>query len=145
MVIYCHFFDVVIAEEIVPLVHIVPERVMENEICLRRIFLDHLSNLSIEILEDVEISVPPWLVNWLKSSKGTVVTPSLEETLGNVEGPLEVCVVSVFHLAINPWSHPISVVVWPVSEVIASLIPCKRGCFSTIVKSILRIFHCVDI
>jgi hypothetical protein len=103
---------------------------VENEISLGCVFLGHLSDLSIEVLEVFNVGVQPWLVDGLESSKGAMASPSLKETLSDIERPLNVDIVDMFHLTITPWSHPFGFVVWPVSEIEATLIPNNKCCFS---------------
>ena len=104
MVIHGHKLDIVISEKIIPLVVIVSERIVEYEIGLWGISLNLLSDLSIEVLEDVKVRVPPWLIDWLEGLEGAVSTPSLEKAFRDIETPLEVTVVDVVHLAVNPRS-----------------------------------------
>jgi len=138
MVIERYLLDIIVSEKIVPLVHVVSERVVEHEIGLRSVFLNHLSYLSVEVLENDKISVPPWLIDWLEGSEGTVVTPSLEETLSNVETPLEVGVVDVVNLITCPWTNPVGMTLWPVGKVeVCILVPNDWSCFTAIIESIL--------
>jgi hypothetical protein len=78
MVVHGNELNVVIIKEVVPLVIVVSERVVEHEVRLRRVGLHHLSYLSVKVFQNNEISVPPWLIDWLKSLESTVASPSLE-------------------------------------------------------------------
>lgn len=78
MMIHSNFIDIIISEEIIPHSWVIMERVMEDEVSLWCMLLDKWSNASIEVLENINIRTPPWLVNWLERTKGLVGTPSLE-------------------------------------------------------------------
>ena len=138
MVVHGNELNVVIIKEVVPLVIVVSERVVEHEVRLRRVGLHHLSYLSVKVFQNNEISVPPWLIDWLEGSEGTVVTPSLEETLSNVETPLEVGVVDVVNLITCPWTNPVGMTLWPVGKIeVCILVPNDWSCFTAIIESIL--------
>jgi hypothetical protein len=81
MMVHRHQVDIIVGKEVVPLVSIKSERVMENEIGIRRISLNHHTHLSVEVFQDREISVPPRLVHRLESFESAMAPPSLQETL----------------------------------------------------------------
>lgn len=82
--------DIVLSEKIVPDVLIVSERVVEYGVGLWSVSPNELSHLSVEILEWLKWSIPPWLIDWLEASKGGVVSPSDQHILAHLETELHV-------------------------------------------------------
>ena len=117
---------------------------MENEVGLWGKSLNEFSNLSVEVLKGRNRSVPPWLVNWLETSKGTVVSVSYKKFF-----TVSQCIMHVFEVKMLiticvfvPWSNPFSNVIMGI--VIIS-IPNDPVGLSTVVKSILGSFACMHI
>lgn len=85
----------IIVEEIVPDITAVDEGVMEYKQGLWGKSLLNNSNFSIPVLEHVKWGVPPWFVDWFKTSKSTVASPSFKQSFGVLKGPLKVVKVIV--------------------------------------------------
>jgi len=62
-----NFINVIISKEIIPSVRFVMERIVENEMSLWSISLNHLSYLSVEVFKDNQVGVLPWFIDWLES------------------------------------------------------------------------------
>jgi len=93
MVIKCNL--IIVAEQIVPECGLEPIGVMEDKVCLRGIELNHLSHLSVEVLQLVDWSVPPWGVHWFKTTKCGMSTPSGQDLLGDLQSSLHVYKIDV--------------------------------------------------
>jgi len=136
---------VVVAEEIVPSVGVVNEGVVENEVGLWRVLLDHRPHLPVELLECREVRVLPGLVHGLEGCEGAVLAPSLEEPLRNAQTPLEVLEVKfVSFLGLVVDAHPLSVAEGPVLEVL-SVGPLDVPSLTAVIEAILRVLHGVDV
>jgi len=64
-----NFINVIISKEIIPSVRFVMERIVENEMSLWSISLNHLSYLSVEVFKDNQVGVLPWFIDWLESGE----------------------------------------------------------------------------
>lgn len=69
----------VILEENEPFLGVGVERIVENEVGLWSVELNHLPDFSVEVGEDLQVSVEPWLIDWLVTEEGGVGTVSLQE------------------------------------------------------------------
>jgi len=81
---------IIIIKEIVPEISIKVESVMEDELQARLLLLHHDLDISVEILEEINVRAPPWLVNGLDGIEGLMVTPDVEETLDGILSPYHV-------------------------------------------------------
>lgn len=155
VVVHDDVFSVPVFEEIIPDGGIISERVMEDEFGLRSIFLDLLSNLSIEVLEDVEVCEPPWLVDWFEGIESAVSTISFKEIESHVETSLDVGVVNVlivstlivsnFGLIIPiEISEPTGSCVTPVAEE-GLILPNEEIGLTRVVKAVLRSLGSMDV
>jgi len=68
---------IVIGEQIVPGVGIKVEGVVEAELDAGLLFLHHGANFSVEVLENIEVRGPPWLVNGLNGVNSLMLAPSV--------------------------------------------------------------------
>ena len=120
---------IVIVEKIVPGVGIEVEGVVEDELQAGLLLLHHGADVSVEVLEDIEVRAPPGLVDGLDGVKGGVSTVGVEESLDGILGPLNVVVVDA-HVAagvIIPLAHPLTEGVLPVREVVLVRPDCPVG------------------
>ena len=147
MGVHDHILNIIVLEEIVPGVWIGSEGVVEDELQSWLLLSHHVSDISVEGLEVVNIGAPPWLVDWLNGVECWVVTPSVEESLDGVNSPVVVVLVALNEGASIIWvdsSLPSSPGVFPMTEVIFGD-PLGDGGLSGVIESVLRIFHGVDV
>jgi len=138
---------VIVSEEIVPGVWVEVEGVMEDELDAGLLLLNHCSHVSVELLEQVKVRAPPWLVDWLNGVDSLVVAPSVEETLDGILGPVDVVLVDSEKAAAVIWvdlTHPFAPGVFPVREVVL-ILPLSSVADTRVVKSVLGSFDGMDI
>jgi len=94
MGVHNNILHIIIFEEIVPDISIEVEGVVEDEEEVWVRMSHHGSHSFVEFLESWEVRAPPWLVDWLKSIEGWMITPLLEESPDGINGPVHVVVVN---------------------------------------------------
>ena len=112
---------IIVLEQIVPHVGIEMESVVEDELDTGLLLLDHRSHVSIEILEDIQVRAPPWLVDWLDGVESGMVAPLGQEALNGIFSEIDVLLVDAEQAAAIIWvdgSEPLAPSVRPVIEVV---------------------------
>ena len=146
MGVHDNVLNVIVLEEIVPRVGIEVEGIVEDELQAGLLLAHHVTNISVEVLKDVQVGRPPWLVDGLNSIDCWVITPSVKETLNGVLGPVNVVVVDgdVFTLIVVPFAHPFAESVLPMAEVVL-IGPHSPVGQAGVIISVLRSLNGVDV
>ena len=144
MDIYSH--SVIILKKSIPHLWLVVKLgVVENKPAIWIVFFDYLSRLCVPFFENFSYWLELRLVDWLKGIN--LGAPFLHETFMNLKIPFLRSVIDIIVLlcGIIPVSKPSWGVVFPVGECCAIFTPYYIWSFSTIVVSILWIFHGMDV
>lgn len=139
MMVHGHLFVVILGEEIVPKLWDVLERIVEDEVGLWRVLLNHLSHFSVEVFQNVNWDAIVGLVNRLKTIERWVSSPSLKECFSDVKRKSQVLIIDIVSSSLF---EPVPGVV--LLEMVIVL-PDDFSCSPTIVETILRIHGGVNI
>jgi len=99
---------------------------VHNKPSISCISLNEFSRLSVEVLENINEWMILWLIDWFKGVESTVASPSLQESLMDLEPPVDGLEVDVIVLLGRevPISKPVGGLDWPMSEM-SSVVPPK--------------------
>ena len=105
-------------EEILPVLGVIPERVMEHKFEMRGFLAHEESHISVEQFQSPLVTLVPRLVDGLDSVEGGMVSPLFNQAFYGVFSPEQVLKVDVIIALAVPWAHPLASLDLPVSEVV---------------------------
>ena len=120
MVIDDNVMSVLIVKEIVPVLWIVPERVVEDKLEVGCLFTHEVAHVSVEELESPLVRFVPRFVHRLNGIEGRVISPLINEASDSVLRPKQVFEINVVVALAIPRAHPFACLDLPMREMVLS-------------------------